>query len=105
MWSSGLVWTGDGPEKEAMEKVLQEKDGLSSRMLLREFVQSSVSALFKAVVNSRSRVSRLPRKINRQTSDIEVIKEKFLGFDHRKRTPTRLPVRDTKYWDIPNLEH
>ena len=44
--------------------------------------------------------------IDRQTSaDIEVIKEKLLGFDHtRKSTPAILSVQETKSWDIPNLE-
>ena len=45
-------------------------------------------------------------KINRQTSDdIEVIKEKLLGFEHiRNGTPANLSVQETKTCDIPNLE-
>ena len=44
--------------------------------------------------------------INRQTSaDIEVIKEKLIGFDRtRKRMPTILSVEETRSCDVPILE-
>ena len=77
--------------------------------------------LFEAVVGSGKRMGRVPRlfpdcqdatwqlisvNINRQTSaDIEVMKEKLLGFEHtHKCSPAILSVQETKSWDTPNLE-